>query len=391
MGTVAIVKYDQTANALRKAIELCDGFEQLKTSDRVLIKPNAGGGILKGQLANGVTTTVMIMEDLVALLREYGCTDITVGEGPIILKEIRMDTQKAYERSGMFELSEKLGVPLVDFNEEEFVKVDLEGTKARISKRALEADFLINVPVMKAHRQSVVSLGLKNMKGCLHNMSKRHFHRYGLHRLIAVLGTVVKPDLTIIDGIYALHRGPWGTDAPRLDLIVAGKDVLSCDIVGSTIIGIEPNEVPHLREFAELMGRSLDVADIDIRGERVQDVATKLEYKFGWVPTAIEPHKVKGITMEEPEESVCTACGMTVWMGINSFLRENEGATFDNMEFCVGVSPKARKESNQVFLFGNCAIGTNRNYRDAIRLKGCPPTIEEVYQLLKTQARKVPG
>ena len=70
--TVAIVKYDQTANALRKAIDLCDGFERLKTSDKVLIKPNAGGGLMKGQLPNGVVTTAMIMEDLVALLREYG-------------------------------------------------------------------------------------------------------------------------------------------------------------------------------------------------------------------------------------------------------------------------------------------------------------------------------
>ena len=389
MTTVAIVKYDQTVNALRKAIELCDGFERLKTSDKVLIKPNAAGGLRKGQPPNGVITTVMIMEDLVALLREYGCTDITIGEGPILLPEFRWDTAKAYERCGMSALSERLGVPLVDFNEEEFIKVDLEGRKMKVSKRTLEADFLVNVPVMKAHRQSVVSMGLKNLKGCLHNQSKRNFHRYGLHRLIALLNTVIKPDLTIIDGIYALHRGPWGTDAPRLDLVIAGKDVLSCDIVGATIIGFDPKEVPHLMEFAQMTGRSLDVADIDIKGERVQDVATKLEYRFDWVPTVIEPHKVKGITMEEAGESVCTACGLTVWMGINSFLRENQGATFDSIEFCVGVGPKAKKESNQVFLFGNCAINANKKRQDAIRLKGCPPTIEETYEILKTYTAKV--
>jgi len=139
------------------------------------------------------------------------------------------------------------------------------------------------------------------------------------------LNTVIKPALTIIDGIYASHRGPWGTDAPRLDLVIAGKDVLSCDIVGATIIGFDPKEVPHLREFAEMTGRSLDVADIDIKGERVQDVTTKLEYRFDWVPTVIEPHKVKGITMEEAGGSVCTACGLTVWMGMDNFFRENRG------------------------------------------------------------------
>ena len=384
--TVAIVKYDQTSNALRKAIDLCDGFERLKTSDKVLIKPNAAGGLMKGQLPNGVVTTAMIMEDIVTLLREYGCNDITIGEGPMLTPEFRMDTAKAYERSGVLALSERLGVPLVDLNEEEFVKMDLEGKKMKISKRSLEADFLINVPVLKTHRQATVSLGLKNLKGCLHNMSKRHFHRYGLHRLIALLNTVIKPDLTIIDGIYALQRGPWGTDAPRLDLIIAGKDVLSCDIVGATVLGYDPNEVLHLREFAEMTGRSLDVEAVDVKGERIQDVATRLECSLDWVPAMLGTHKINGVTIEEPGDSCCSACGLTVWMGMNNFLSENKGATFDTLEFCVGIGPKARKESKQVFLLGNCAISTNKNRKDAIRLKGCPPSIEETYEILKARA-----
>ena len=389
MNTVAIVKYDQTANPLRRAIELCDGFEQLKTSDKVLIKPNAAGGLGKGQSPYGVVTTAMVMEDLVGLLREYGCANITIGEGPILLPEFRWDAERAYERSGMWALSEKLGVPLVDFNEEEFVKVDLEGKSAKLSKRCLEADFLINVPVLKTHRQAVVSLGLKNMKGCLHNSSKRRFHRDGLDRLIAVLGTVIKPYLTIIDGIYGLERGPWGTNAPRLDVIIAGKDVLSCDIVGSTILGYDPKDVPHLVHFAELTGRSLDLNTVNVKGQRVQDVATKLEWRLEWVPAMLGAHNVGGITIEEPGASVCTACGLTVWMGIDNFLRENKGATFDSVEFCVGTGPKAREESKQVFLFGNCALNANKRRKDAIRLKGCPPTIEETYELLKANAAKV--
>jgi uncharacterized protein (DUF362 family) len=64
-----------------------------------------------------------------------------------------------------------------------------------------------------------------------------------------------------------------------MDLIIAGKDNLSCDIVGSTVLGIEPLSVEHLSEFASIGGRSLDLAAIDMKGENVKDVTKKLEWK----------------------------------------------------------------------------------------------------------------
>jgi hypothetical protein len=90
-AAVALVKYDHTPNALRKALELCDGFEKLKPTDKVLIKPNAGQGLRKTQPPNGVVTTTVVLEDLIGLLRDCGCTDITIGEGPILLPELSLD------------------------------------------------------------------------------------------------------------------------------------------------------------------------------------------------------------------------------------------------------------------------------------------------------------
>ena len=41
---VAVVKYDDTPESLRKAIELANGFGELKKTDRVLLKPNVVWG-----------------------------------------------------------------------------------------------------------------------------------------------------------------------------------------------------------------------------------------------------------------------------------------------------------------------------------------------------------
>jgi len=388
-ATVALIKYDETPNALRKALELCDGFEKLKTTDKVLIKPNAGQGLKRTQPPNGVVTTTAVLGDLIRLLRDYGCSDITIGEGPILLPEFRWDPARAFEWSGIKQLAQELSVNLVDFNEGEFARFVMGGKRVEVSKVALEADFLINVPVLKAHRQSMVSIGLKNLKGCLHNTSKKNFHRFGLGRFIALLNTKIRTDLAIIDGIYALQRGPWGDDAHRLDLLIAGKDVLSCDLVGSAVLGIDPKTVPHFQEFAQMTGRSLDVESIDIKGERIEDVATKLEWRLVLAgETLREDYDVKGVAMDDPGALVCTACGTTAWTGICQYLEENRGATFDSMEFCMGLGPKAKEESRQVFLLGNCAITANKERKDAIRLKGCPPSIQDTYDILKKRAMR---
>jgi len=79
---------------------------------------------------------------------------------------------------------------------------------------------LINVPVLKTHGQCKVSLGMKNLKGCLSMSSKRAFHGKDLHRMIALLNTKIKPKLTIIDGLYAMEHGPSALGlAHRMNLL----------------------------------------------------------------------------------------------------------------------------------------------------------------------------
>jgi hypothetical protein len=38
--TVSLVKFDDSLDSLRKAIELCNGFEKLNSTYKILIKPN---------------------------------------------------------------------------------------------------------------------------------------------------------------------------------------------------------------------------------------------------------------------------------------------------------------------------------------------------------------
>jgi uncharacterized protein (DUF362 family) len=391
---VAVVKYDETSEALRKAIELANGFEELKRSDRVLLKPNVVWGGSEKVPQFGFVTTSRIVEDLLQLLCEYGC-EISIGEGTVVNEELGSNTFRGFKWSGIERVAKKFGVKLIDFNKASSEQLELNDTKVRIAASALEADFLIDIPVLKTHAQTKVSLGLKNLKGCLQMRSKMEFHKKGLERMIALLSTKVKTKLTIIDGIYANERGPGriGT-AHRMNLIIAGRDILSCDIVGSTILGIDPSTVDHLREFAAITDRSLDIETIDVRGEKVEDVTRPLEWDLDY-EDIFRQAGIHGITVQKPGKTVCTNCATNCEAIIHLFCKDNKGMDLKGVEVCVGAEVRPKEESKKVLLIGNCAIANNKDLKSAIRVKGCPIKISEFLMtfaknaLDKRRARRV--
>ncbi len=262
----AVVRYDGTIRSLRNAIELCDGFESLNPHQRILLKPNIVWGGTPKLPPFGVVTTSVLVDHLLQLLRDKGCRDIAIGEGTVPNSELRSSTYRGYRWSGIERVARRYGVPLIDFNSERFEQVSLGDIQVDVSRWALQCDFLINMPVLKTHRQTKVSLGMKNLKGCLGIGSKKKFHKHDLSRLIALLNARLKSSLTIIDGIYALEGGPdfLGT-SHRTNLLIAGRDVLSGDIVGAEALGIRAEEVDHIRELCLIDGRSPSPGVIELK------------------------------------------------------------------------------------------------------------------------------
>ena len=376
---VSVIKYDKTANVLARAVELCDGFKELKSTDKVLLKPNiVWGSRSKKYPKYGFITTARIIEDIIILLRQYGCQDISLGEGTIEDEELGSHTMEGYKWSGMERVAKKYGVKLIDFNKGPFQEVNLDGDKIKIASAAMEANFLINVPVLKTHFQCKVSLGLKNLKGCLQMSSRRAFHQKDLHTMIALLNKSVIPKLTIIDGIYAMEHGPgaMGT-AHRMNLIIAGRDSLSCDIVGSAILGIDSASVEHLQDFARLHNRKLDISTVDINGEKIGDVAKKLGWEFDY-KNVFRRASIKGISFQYPGTHYCTLCAAHTDAVLLAYCTDNEGMSFDGVEICVGGDIKPRQDSKKMLLFGECSIKANKDLEGAIQVKGCPPKLAEM-------------
>ncbi|MCJ7670253.1 MAG: DUF362 domain-containing protein, partial [Dehalococcoidia bacterium] len=347
--TVSLVKFDGSLDSLRKAIELCQGFEKLGRNDRVLIKPN---NCFRHKIMPpyGMVTTAKIIEGIVQLLLDYGCKDISIGEGAIIgiFDELEPYTKQGFRGTGIEKIAKKYGIKLVDFNQGAFHELDLGGVKVKVSRAALDTDFLVNVPVLKTHFQAKVSLGFKNLKGCLSKDSKKRFHTSKrLDTLICLLNEAIKSDLVIIDGIYMLEKGPETLVgvAHRKDLIIASPDIFECDVVGATILGIDPAQVDYLREFAQRHGRSFDTNTIQIKGEDIESLKEQLEWRFEPDKELLPPAKITGLSAPHPGQTLCSACGATLALALSIFGKDNPGMDFGGVELYYGLGLKPERDT----------------------------------------------
>jgi uncharacterized protein (DUF362 family) len=392
---VSIKRYEKSPDSLRELVELCAGFESLKPGDRVLIKPNLVGLDDKYPMSlYGVFTTSRLVQDMVVLLKDRGVENITIGEGSTRGKKFGVSTHGIYEFLGYSLLKERYGVHLVDLFEGPFEKSDFGEFQLEISTPALETDFFINMPALKTHNQAVLSLGLKNLKGCLSIKSRKFCHSAAgtLDHHLSLFVEKLRPALTVVDGIYGLEKGPFFIGkAVRMDALVASKDPLAADVIGAALTGIDARKVPHLKEYADRHGRSLSLERFDVQGTPLSELKHPLKWEYTWRedntgPRAWDRFGIQGVSLPKYDKTLCTGCSSLYSTLLFMITSSFEGKPFNEIEVLTGKSVKPSGKANKTVLFGNCMIKANRKepgVREAVLLKGCPPSIEDIQKALQ--------
>lgn len=395
-STVALSKYAPNSDSLKKTIDLCDGFAGLKSTDRVMIKPNLVAWDDQFPIAPfGVYTTTRLVEDLIICLKDFGCSKITIGEGSVILKK-GTGTMAAYEGLGYTALAKKYGVTLVDLNESEPEVFNYSGAnELHIAREAVEQDFFINFPVLKTHGQTKVSLGLKNLKGCLKVKSKRHCHNpgSGLEFSFSHIADFVKPALTIVDGIYALEKGAlhFG-NAFRKDIIIASTDILAADLAAARTIGYLGDDIEHFQHYAKRHGKSWNLEDYTCVGESVENVVKPLKWDWAWTedntgPGVFAKMGITGTALPKYDETLCSGCSPIANLTNILVLSAFKGEPLPSVEILNGKKMEPRRGYEKTVLLGNCMIKANKNHEninEMVPVKGCPPVEKDVVETLQS-------
>jgi uncharacterized protein (DUF362 family) len=271
-GPLIGVARGESSTLVKAALDAIGGIASfVKPGGRVCIKPNIS---FAANIDCGTTTSPEIVRQVVELCLDAGAANV------IILDHTIQDTQLCVEKSMIEEaIIDKDKVSLLTLTEErQFTEVHIPSGQelhtVKIAKVLQSVDTFINLPTAKSHSATGVSLGMKNLMGLV--WDRGALHRVNLHRAIAELGTVIKPDVTIVDATRALTSGgPGGPGKTvKLNTVVAGTDPVAVD---SYCVGIAQwynkawtgNRVKYIVAASELGLGEIDTSKMKITENNV--------------------------------------------------------------------------------------------------------------------------
>jgi uncharacterized protein (DUF362 family) len=255
------------ADAIARQFELLGGLAAfVKRGDTVLLKPNFIAP--RSHHHSAAQTHPAVIIETARLLKDYGAK-------PFVADSPAWANVAICAR--VLELTEplrKLGVPIRQLNAPRKCRLGPDQPKVGISSWALDADAIINLPKLKTHQQMVATFAVKNMFGCVSGKHKALWHlRQGNSRrefagLLVGVCRYLRPALTIIDGIVAMHgQGPIRGPSIPLGWLIGGADPIACETICCRLVGFAPEQLPILQEAKRVGYGCSDPDRIEIVGD----------------------------------------------------------------------------------------------------------------------------
>ena len=327
--------------------------EHVSPEMNVCIKPNL---VVSRTAEGGATTHPEIVEGIIQYLHSICVKSISITEGAWVGDS----TERGFDICGYTALSRKYGVKLIDTKRDSAIKVMSNGLELLVCESIYNADYLINVPVLKGHCQTEMTCCLKNLKGCIPDSEKRRFHSMGLHKPIAALAAAVKPNLHIVDSICGDLTFEEGGNPVVSDRIMLGFDGLLLDSYGAGLMGYSPDEIEHLR-----IAKSFGV------GRYIDNNTVIEEINHENRPVSVmQPSRIaKRLAENIEEDSACSAC----YAALIFALHKNSYHRRDKIKIGQGFKGK---QIDGVGI-GSCTSGCKHS------LPGCPPRAVDIVSFIK--------
>ncbi len=212
-------------------------------------------------------------------------------------------TRIVFTITGYKEICEKLGAEILYLDEEDTTTFEFKGkpsveedpngynlktfrlpsTIVKIIENR-DAITYINIPKLKTHSMAGVTLGMKNQWGYPQHADRGKDHNFNLHSKLVDLYEIIKPDITIIDGLEGTIHGHYPPTAwedrlvKQFNILIGGKDTLAVDTVGARIFGLSLDEIPHLKIAYERGLGEGDLKKITVIGKDLEEYKERYEW-----------------------------------------------------------------------------------------------------------------
>lgn len=159
--------------------------------------------------------------------------------------------QDTFDGNGVTEIASKYGSRCVSISEKpwQWRETNVQGKTVRLPYSPFferkEYDRFVTAPLFKNHIFTTVTLGMKNLWGCVPDAYRMYYHHVLDHGIVA-LCKELQPDFSIFDGLIAMRgRGPMEGHPLDMNAVMISSNVGTGEAAALDIMGIN-TPVRHL-------------------------------------------------------------------------------------------------------------------------------------------------
>jgi uncharacterized protein (DUF362 family)/ferredoxin len=347
---VALVRCDDYAAerveaAVRRAVDLLGGMgAYVQPGQRVLLKPNL---VRPAPPERAVSTHPAVVAAVARLVAEAGGQALIVESpgGPYAPGLLR----SLYRRTGMDRAAARSGARLNDDTAAQQVSLP-EGVALRrldVVQPALEADVIINLPKLKTHNLTTLSLAVKNLFGLVPGATKIGYHAKLADRGAFSQGMLdilcyVRPALHIMDAVVAMEgNGPSGGDPRQVGTVLVSADAVAMDVAAAALVGFDPLEVSTTAAAVDRGLTTGRVEDLALVGDPLEELRV-VGFRPG-INAAVDPGLLPRWAARflgaDGEGRTLFQAVSTGWLGKQLIAYPRAGVTCTGCGFCTRHCP----------------------------------------------------
>jgi uncharacterized protein (DUF362 family) len=350
--------YGNNPKEMVKAL-LEDANIKINKNYLVGLKPNL---VVSKEAKSGATTTPEIVEGIIEYLKDKGIINIVIIEG----SWVGDNTTHAYKVCGYDKISEKYDVPLYDLQKDSYKTYYSHNMGIDVCDKAMEVDYMINIPVLKGHCQTNVTCALKNMKGCITDREKRKFHTMGLNKPIAYLNSIIKQNLIIVDAMNGDLTFEEGGTPVEMNRIIMGRDPVLIDSYVCELMGYNLDDVPYIKA-----AENLGVGSSNLKNTVVKEINKADNNIINIANTGY----IYRLTNNVIQDCACSACFGSL---VHALKRLDEKGQIGIIKDRLFIGQAFMNKKRDGIGIGTCTKNFTKN------IKGCPPkAIDIIKELIK--------
>ncbi len=247
------VKNGEPDVMLDKAMTAIGGMSRfVQKGQTVIVKPNIGWN---REAETGANTNPLLVKRVVEHCLQAGAKKVYVFDHVID----ESAAEKTYAISGIENAAKSAGAVIVPAHDKKYYQeIEIPNAtrlkKTSVHELVLETDVLINVPVLKHHMASSLTIAMKNLMGVV--WDRNAYHGSGLNACIAEFCLYKKPTLNIVDA-YAvtMKNGPHRARKEDLDYkktLLVSSDIVAIDAAAAKVFGSDPANISYIKQAHDL-------------------------------------------------------------------------------------------------------------------------------------------